>query len=445
MTNMGAAFFCFAMFLIAYLGLSVIKTSVVRILFIMHSLGVFSMLVVPALWYSVSGFENFGFLGFGFDSLTITHNLPFIYFAVIYTYVVTTFGFFFLARAFPERLWSIRKSTEPPGKSLYISLSVLFGICFIFFYSYYGTFNSILLLRNRESFVLPIHFELLRGAVIGACTFSTLTLATTRFTRHPITFSVTLCLFVFSLALMAGFGSRNLLVFPISAVFLALNLNRDRTLVRRNYSLAAVMILLFVGLTVLQSNVRDSGIGQGDISDIRLSSFFLAFDQFSSLFIALQTYDAFPRLEERLPLSMVADIFLHFFPRSWFEWIGLTKMVHINYLEWNANVTGAVNSNVTPSYVGQALIENRFLGLFTLPFEVLIVVLILLKILAMRLVRKNNFVVFLTGIALVSGGLFNVVRMFSGAYLLYFFVFVSIAILIDKGLALLRRRKGVLG
>ena len=94
------------------------------------------------------------------------------------------------------------------------------------------------------------------------------------------------------------------------------------------------VLLLFFALTLAQSNFRDQGFDQMDITQFHFSSLFLAFDQFDSMYLAFQTYDSFDRPQNRWPFAILSDIFTYYFPREWFKSLGITKLSHINYLEW---------------------------------------------------------------------------------------------------------------
>ena len=448
MTLLGAGLFFVGVAAVALTGLRLIASPVVRAIFAGYSVGVLLMLAIPAVWhagnsFSTSGPSSLGFIGFRLDPLRVLGVLPSIYLGVLYVFGVTTWGFFVLSRVFPEKRCSIPKAAKPVGRSVYLLIGVLLLICIVFFTGYYGSFGSILLLRDRESVALPIHYELLRAGVVGACTFSVITLMVNRFTRSSTGFLLALVLLVFSLALIVGFGSRNLLIFPLFAVILSIALGPDRALRRRNYVFGAVVFLLLVALAGLQSNFRYTGAGEADLSRMRGSNFFLAFDQFESLCLALRSYDRVADRQARLPFCMAADVFLYVVPRAWFEVVGLTKMAHANYIEWNDFVTGSVNSNITPSFVGQSLIENRVVGFLLLPFDVLLVVAILLRFLASRVMRTVSPVIFITCLALVAGGVFNCVRMLSGGYLLYFFVFASVGVGVELVVGALWGRKRV--
>ena len=440
---LGAFLFCGIISGITYLGIKIIRSSVIKFIFSTFTFGIFSMIVIPAVWHAVSSYEKIGFLGFDSTEIHFSQSIILIYFASTYLYFFTTLGFCIISHFLLPQIGNLEISEDIQKFPFLPTMVVFYGICIFFFLLFYDNFNSVLQLRGRESFDLPIYFELLRGALIGACTYATMKITTTRFTRDTFEFVTTLGLFIFSLILIAGFGSRNLIVFPAFAIFLSLKLKHDQALLRRNYVLGGAVLLLFFALTLAQSNFRDQGFDQMDITQFHFSSLFLAFDQFDSMYLAFQTYDSFDRPQNRWPFAILSDIFTYYFPREWFKSLGITKLSHINYLEWNAYITGDIKSNVTPSLVGQALIENKILGILFLPFNLTIILFFLLKILEKKISKGGNNVIILTYIVLISGGIFNIVRMFSGAYLIYFFVFFIIVYLIEIIVKIKRVRKEI--
>ncbi|WP_460587597.1 hypothetical protein [Haliea atlantica] len=422
-------------------GARFVRSFAIRFIFLLHSAGVLLMLLVPAIFHSATNFSSLGFLGFSFESKEVARNVVYLYLSVSYVYVLTAVGFSLVARFFSSRLMSFELPSVDRKESKCLAVLIFFLICLLFFISYYGSFGSILMLRNRESLNLPVHFELLRAAVIAASTYSLLLLSTTRFTLYPFLFLGGFALFSFSLVLLIGFGSRNLLVFPVCAIFATLAVRQDPKLTKRNYILACSALLVLFGIAVLQSDFRDDGIQHFGFDALNIFSPFLAFDQFQSLYLTFETYDVFFRAAYRLPFSIFFDFFVYYVPSGWLEHLGVTKASHLNYIAWNHFVTSSVESNVTPSHVGQSLIEAGWLGLLFLPVCVTLVLFILLRILAASFLAGRSHLVMLTGVSLIAGGFFNIVRIFSGAYFLYFLVFIIVIAISDFIASSMARRK----
>lgn len=291
-----ASIFLCLISILAYFGYRMIRGPVVRFLFLLHSLGVFLMLGLPSLWHAYTGFSGIGFLGLVYDADQIAIAATDLQISVVYVFSLTAVGFIIVSRLFGNRINLIGNFAHSVPGPHYATMFVLFSICTVFFVSYYKDLNSILLFRSRENVVLPLYFELLRGTIVAACTYSTIVLATTKFISKPVGFVLTLSLFLFSLALMVGFGSRNLLVYPIAALIMIFMLKRDRSLFRRNVFLAGIMLIIFTTVSLFQSSFRDAGFADGERT-IHVEHLLLAFDQFDALYVAFETASDFTRPE----------------------------------------------------------------------------------------------------------------------------------------------------
>ena len=144
-----------------------INGQIIRFLFLLHSLGVFLMLGVPALWHTTSNYSHIGFLGLNYDPIWVAGNVHKPHIAVIYVYTFTTFGFVLASRLFVGRLEQRNMTAHNTVVPQYLLMTVLFAMSWLFFTRYYGNFGMILLLRAREIVDLPIYFELLRGSTIA--------------------------------------------------------------------------------------------------------------------------------------------------------------------------------------------------------------------------------------------------------------------------------------
>ena len=200
-------------------------------------------------------------------------------------------------------------------------------------------------------------------------------------------------------------------------------LQRDKALFRRNVMLAAFLLTLFLFVSFVLSSFRDAGLAAGNDTDVDLSHLLLALDQFNALYIVFETSNEFVRPSLRMPLTMLSDLFVYFFPSAFLESFGIAKSNNVNWQEWNAYLVGSIKSNVTPSFVGQAMVEEGIIGIILLPVVTTLLLLILLTVLDLIISLSRNPLEWLTMVALVGGTLFNIVRMFSGIYLLYFVVF----------------------
>lgn len=415
---------------VAYIGRRMIRGQIIKFLFLLHSLGVFLMLVVPALWHAITSYSQIGFLGLRYDPNWISVNIYGPQVSVVYVYAFTTAGFVLASRLFVRRRSNLDITTRDQAAPKYLLMTVLFALSWVFFTQYYGNFGAILLLRTRETVDLPLYFELLRGSAIALCTYTLVVLTNIRFTRQPIGFAITIILFFFSLAIIVGFGTRNLLVYPITAVILALMLRRDQGLFRRNVIFAGLLLMLFLIVSVVLSNFRDAGVGTESNTAVDFSKLFLALDQFNALYVVFETTDGFVRPYARMPLSMLSDMFIYFVPSSLLQSFGIEKFNNINWQEWNAHLVGSIRGNVTPSYVGQAMVEEGLVGVILLPVVMTLMLLILLKIVDLKISRNQDSLEWMTIIALAGGILFNSVRMLSGIYMLYFVVFWGAIVLV---------------
>lgn len=407
-----------------------VRGQISKFLFLLHSLGVFLMLVVPALWHAITSYSQIGFLGFRYDPNWIRANTFGPQASVVYVYTFTAAGFVLASRLFARRLSNLVITTRDQAAPKYLLMTVLFAMSWVFFSRYYGNFGAILLLRTRETVDLPLYFELLRGSAIALCTYTVVALTSIKFTRQPIGFAFTIVLFFFSLMIILGFGTRNLLVYPITAVILSLMLRRDQSLFRRNVIFAGLLLILFLIVSFVLSNFRDAGVGTDSNTAVDFSKLFLSLDQFNALYVVFETTDEFVRPYSRMPLSMLSDMFIYFFPSSLLQSFGIEKINNINWTEWNAYLVGSIRANVTPSYVGQAMVEEGVIGVILLPVVMTLMLLILLKIVDLKISRNQDPLERLTIIALAGGILFNSVRMLSGIYMLYFVVFGGVIVLI---------------
>lgn len=420
-----ALLFLLALVFLTLFGYRRIRYPLVRFMYLVHAAAVLLMLGIPSLWHAITGYENIGFLGFRFDSKAIEDVAEFARLAVTYTFGLTTLGFVQVSRWIGSRISVDHAGRAARFEPRYSLLAFMFLGSYLFFSSFYGSFSSVLMLRAREAVTQPQYIELLRGLVIAANTYAILAIVTTRLTRSPAPFILSSALFLFTLLLMIGFGSRNLLIYPMVAVALSFTLDNDPGLRRRNFLFGAALLCIFLFLAYVQSTLRDLGVGADGVNlKGGLMPLVVAFDQFSALCIALETSDSHLLGVDRFPMSTLFDMGLYFIPRSWFEFFDVAKPAHINWTNWNAYMVGAIQGNVTPSYVGQAFVEGGVVEVILLPLSITLIVAIFLRLTLWATRRTVNSLDSLTMIALCTGLFFNMVRMAAGIYALYFVAFL---------------------
>lgn len=167
----------------------------------------------------------------------------------------------------------------------------------------------------------------------------------------------------------------------------------------------------------------------------------LAFDQFNSSIVAFVTYSDTPGFISRWVTSNLTDMFFHFIPRELLQLFGVQKETYYNYLAWNAYLVGDVYTNITPSFIGQAIIEVGVIGIVLLPFVIICLVWILVK--SLNLIQRNSRSIInsTVSVALISGALFNLIRFMGGSYIFYFFLYFVLLILLKSLYCLFRLGK----
>ena len=124
------------------------------------------------------------------------------------------------------------------------------------------------------------------------------------------------------------------------------------------------------------------------------------------------------------------DFLISIIPTEVFNFIGLEKNVYNSFINWNSE--NALVGNITPSYFGQLILENRLLGIFFFPLNFLLVVVTHIYIINKYIKNNFNHILYLTFISLLLSSILNSTRMLNFIYFAPFWFILPLLFLYKK-------------
>lgn len=319
-------------------------------------LGFLMFFIIPGIIHTLTEFKKTGFTGLGVERLHFNYLLVILVAFLILFYMVVSFV---NSKHYRSSIFKPLKDEDFSSKPFYLEICLSILTLLAIIKLFYGDIYSILLMRSGERYGVDFSFEIIRAFLL-----SYLLINFRNFLFNKGTIRKLLSLLVFFLLFVAviGFGSRNLLVYPLVALFYYSERNSDRF-----HRRARKVIFLFIAILAIGiSSFRDSGIGT--FEEIELSDTFLAFDQMNATLVILSDKNNLRLGSPTDILRMWADFWLHLVPRPFFDQLGLEKNVHLNWLSWNEKLTSRVDTNITPGMIGQGYLEGGILGVIFFPF-----------------------------------------------------------------------------
>lgn len=382
----------------SYFGFKIIKDVLIKIAFSVHSLSIILFFILPK------------FLFYANDSKYETPLVLIILVHFFLTLFLCVFNFNY------SNKFHIRTNTN--YKSIFII--PLFIIYYsLFFVVVFISFDNIIQLRAGSFHTNFLFFDFARYFLIALVTFNLVLIYNPN--NNFIKKIIYLSLFLIGLSLILGFGSRNSLLYVLVAFLICVFINKK-------YKHFVYLIPFLLIFNLITSN-RDNGI---DIhftnkgTSLLDKSVFVSLDNLKTLKKIYYETNLFHYSNQ--PLKLFSDFYLSSIPKQLWNYFGFKKNTYKTYLEWNFNNVNV--GNETPSYFGQILLQNGLIGLFFFPLNFLLI-LIPHSLFFKKVSSYGDPIINIVLLSLFIGGVFNITRFISFAYLAPFW-FSCLLILILK-------------
>jgi hypothetical protein len=288
----------------------------------------------------------------------------------------------------------------------------------LFYFSVFNSLESIFKLRTADFNNSFLMFDVIRYLLISFVSFN---VVLTLYSKDFYLRLIYLFLLFFGLALLLSFGSRNNLVYVMIPVLFYIFNNK-----KYKYFILIIPLVFIFNFITLN---RDSGvINENKVNTSwSISHSFNSLDNLKTLKKIYYQSDIFYFSQHPLKLSF--DFYLAIIPTYFFDYLDLEKNTHKTFTDWNS--INVEVGNETPSYLGQIILQNGFLGFLFYPLNFLLII-----IPACLFIRKismhNELIFYSTFLSLFIGGIFNFTRFISFGYFGPFWFFAILLFLIKK-------------
>lgn len=405
----------FILFLITYFSISGFSNDILKKIFFIHFVGILFMIIVP-------GLTNGNILDF--EILTLINFVLFF----------TSIFFSLYDKLLNDNFYINFNNNEIPFKNFKYIILYILAISIIFFLLVYQSIGNILLLRAFEKSInFPFILDILKYQLTGSWVLILILILKLKI-NIPGRFFLIL-LFTWIGLLLYGFGSRNILLNPFVALFLVFYIDyKTKNIKSSNFILGFLFFVpIFIFYADSVTSFRNIGVDFFNFSSsISFNQLANPLNQYSvlELIYSQNKLDFFSFSFINFPFQIYFDFLISIIPTEFFNFMGLEKNVYNSFIKWNFE--NALVGNITPSYFGQLILENRFWGIFFFPLNFLLIIATHIYVINKYIKNNFNHILYLTFISLLLSSILNSTRMLNFIYFAPFWFILPLLFLYKK-------------